>query len=44
MIESQRNLFKEFKITSHDGANIVVVTGAAAVIFIEEKMEQLRAV
>lgn len=42
MIESQRNIFQDFKIISHDDPSVVVITGAAAVMFIEEKIEQLR--
>ena len=43
MVDSQRNLFQEFKITSYETRKPTVFKGASAVIFIEEKIEQLQA-
>jgi hypothetical protein len=42
MIESQRNLYQQFKIASNHGTQIVFISGAAAVNFMEEKIEELR--
>jgi hypothetical protein len=43
MIESQRSLYQEFRITSdHGTTQAVFISGAAAVNFIEEKIEELR--
>ncbi|WP_230538196.1 hypothetical protein [Janthinobacterium sp. FW305-129] len=42
MIESQKNIFREFKIYFYEGHNIVEKTGAAAVLHMEEEIENLR--
>lgn len=42
MLESQRAIFSNFKVTDVSTTSPLIISGAAAVLFIEQKIEELR--